>query len=406
MKKKILFLCALIIGCFGVFVGTVKAAEGPADEADLVFILEPDRNVNYSIYHDGTIDNSILSGASYDSETNTLTIKDVKGNYDLVIEYMGDLTINVLGTNELYDIWVDGDSTHKTNVTFTGDGTLIINKNKDENVIPIYSRSGGKLIFENKLSLQLYAAKVADAEYVSVIECQSMSSDDTSSCIIFKGDIKPEVKTYRWYSSSTKFIGNVFGLLPEEYKYYNVATKEDKKYAYEVGGEEVTVYTTELVLDTYSNKLYLGSSDEIMNQKSVYANSDAATAAGYTLSDTDKAYVGYYKNALLFKDSSEKQYALINDNYIFDITDNKITVGSDERTYLMYNPSISLDDLDAVQDIVYEDEWEHYVEGTELIIDRTTKVNNPKTSDSIINYIILLVISSIGIYLFKNKKFI
>ena len=155
----------------------------------------------------------------------------------------------------------------------------------------------------------------------------------------------------------------------------------------------------------------LGFKDDIMSQKTVYDDATAAEA-DYTLTE-DKAYVGHYKYVYsLFQDSSENQYAISNDDYesfgsyyVFNITDKKITIGDKELTYLEYNPDVLYSSLEGVPELEERDEWDHYVGGTELIIDRTKKTtNNPKTSDDAINYIVITIISSLGLIYTLRKE--
>ena len=137
MKKYLLFICLLIIS----FIGIVKADNGPSEEyGSISLIKEPERDDIY-IYDEGTIDNNALEGIKYDIATNTLTISNFKGSYVLVIDYMGeDFKINAVGINDFIGIYVEGYS-YKTTVTFTGNGKLILNKDKNEEYpIPIVNK--------------------------------------------------------------------------------------------------------------------------------------------------------------------------------------------------------------------------------------------------------------------------
>ena len=419
MKRKFVFICCLLL-CSLVFTMTAYAA-GPSDGATLFFSLEPERDF-YFIYNDGTIDNNSVSGATYEKDTNTLTIKDVKGHYELAIEDMGDLTINVIGTNELLDVWID-DSYHDDSVTFTGDGTLVLNKDKEENIVPIYSRGAGRLIFEDKISLKLYSVKPDDSDNAPVIICDSMDTDSTS-CITFKGVNVPEVIKERDTAMSSSFTFKAFGMIPEEFMSYKIAVKDSKKYAYSVDGDgKVKLFHTELLLDPYSNKWFIGNDDleDINDKRTNYNSLSDLTDAGYDVTTfaSDKAYCGWYQNYYVYlKDNDDNEYGLnddydmkqlsnLSDGLLYKVTDKKITIGDEEIPYMEYVDNVSIDTLTVSYQTVLLDTYTHYVDGPELILDRVVKkeTKNPKTSDTVLNYLVISIISSVGlIILFKNKK--
>ena len=221
MKRKIIFiLCLLVCSIFSI--ANVKAA-GPAENGVIIVTPNGDDEDDIIIYDEGITYNNAISGVTYDLGTNTLTIKNFSGNYHLDIESMGDdFVLNVLGVNDFTNIWLDGS---ETNVTFTGDGSLILNKAKEDIDPPIYSRTGGVFTFEDSISLFLYTKESTCPEIPTcVINNFSIGSSDVSKYIIFKGDIKPEVKTRRHVAYlGTKLLSNSFGILPESAKYYKVA---------------------------------------------------------------------------------------------------------------------------------------------------------------------------------------
>ncbi len=415
MKKYLFFICLLCIS----FIGIVNAENGPSEHGSISLIKEPERDY-INIYDEGTIDNNALEGITYDIATNTLTISNFKGSYALVIDYMGeDFKINAVGINDFIGIYVEGYS-YKTTVTFTGNGKLILNKDKNEDYpIPIVSSDKNKLIFEENISLELYSIAVDDPMHPKVvIGCYGMKADD-SLCITFKGNDSPEVKVYQKVANAgaKSFWG--FAIIPEEIEIFKTATKDSKKYAYTVDNDsKVTIYLNELKEDPYSHKWYIGNTDSDNENKTTYDNAEAASTAGYTLTE-DKAYRGYYRYTyLLQEDEDEKQYGLIlssdyynaaPDGIAFEVTDKKLTIGDKEYAYLEYS-NIDIDDLEPVIEYEYINEYVHYVEGEKLILDRTKKsdIANPKTGDLYLLPYLLVLIFGLTYSLFilsKKHKF-
>jgi hypothetical protein len=161
MKNRLLFLYAILICSifFGCLTTNVKAANGPSSENGAIyFSSRSDDYDSFYIYDSGKITNNEAKGVTYDLLTNTLTVNNFKGKYYLMIDNMGeDFKFNVLGVNDFSGIFI-GASSYRTNMTFIGNGKLILNKEKDEETpIPIISYERVKLIFEDTVSLELYA---------------------------------------------------------------------------------------------------------------------------------------------------------------------------------------------------------------------------------------------------------
>lgn len=402
MKKYLCFIFLLFIS----FMGIVKADNGPSEEYGLVtFMEEPDRNF-FDIYELGSVDNNALNGVNYDLTTNTLTIKNLKGSYSLNVDNMGeDFKLNVEGTNDFLAIYVSGGQ-YKTNITITGKGKLILNKEKNAHYeTPIASTDKSKIIFEDSVSLELYAVKDEnDSDYPTfVIGCDGMNEND-EACIVFNRSDSPEIKKYEKLvnNGAKSFWG--FAILPENIESFKIATKDDKKYAYTVDNDgKVTLYLNELKEDTYSHKWYIGNMDSDISNKTIYNNKGEAESDTYVLTE-DKAYRGYYRYLyLLQQDANGKEYGLIyGSDYDdvapygipFDITDDTVTIGDKTYKYLTFS-DIDPRTLGPVIDWQGTGIYVHYVEGETLILDRLKKeeVTNPKTIDNIYTYVSLLSLS-------------
>lgn len=400
MKKYLCFMFLLFIS----FMGIVKADNGPSEEyGSVTFMEEPDRNF-FVIYELGSVDNNTLNGVNYDLTTNTLTIKDLKGSYSLNVDNMGeDFKLNVEGINDFLGVYVSGGD-YQTNITFTGNGKLILNKEKDSYYsTPIYSTDKSKIIFDDTVSLELYAVKDENDSPAIVVGCDGMSEND-DTCISFKGNDSPEIKTYqRMANNGTKSFWG-FAILPENIESFKIATKDDKKYAYTVDNDgKVTLYLNELKEDSYSHKWYIGNTEEDISNKTIYNNTSEAESDTYVLTE-NIAYRGYYRYLyLLQQDANGKEYGLIygSDYYDvapngipFDITDDTVTIGDKTYKYLTFS-DIDPKTLGPVIDWQGTGIYVHYVEGETLILDRLKKeeVTNPKTNDNIYTYVSLLSLS-------------
>ena len=100
MKTNKLFILIIFIITLLLLISinTISYSSGPNEDwACVVFYGDVE---DYYIYYDGDIDNSTLEGVSYDLETNTLTLSNLKTSNRLVIEDMGDdFKINLIGDN-------------------------------------------------------------------------------------------------------------------------------------------------------------------------------------------------------------------------------------------------------------------------------------------------------------------
>lgn len=165
MKRLRFLSLLLVIALFTTMAGvTVFAANnGPYEEAGSpAFIIFYGENENVQIYTaNKNIKTGTIKGVSYDRKTNTLTLNNVSKLYGISANMMGeDFKIAVKGTNSLMGIMVWGDG-YGSNLTITGDGTLILNKDKKvDAAIDVRAESTkGLLKIEKNVTLEMYAGK-------------------------------------------------------------------------------------------------------------------------------------------------------------------------------------------------------------------------------------------------------
>ena len=100
-----------------------------------------------------------LNGATYDRETNTLTLNNLNNEYWLELKMMGeDFKINLVGNNKIGQIEVFGNE-YGGSVHFVGNGSLTINtQNSDYTPIKINAEgSNSQLIVDDTVTLNLYS---------------------------------------------------------------------------------------------------------------------------------------------------------------------------------------------------------------------------------------------------------
>ncbi len=141
MKKRISILLAIVM-LFSVFSVTATAANGPSDEhfeedgetyynASISF-TDFDADKEFDVFVDNKVDNNAIPGATYDRESNTLTLSSFKHpDLALVVFAMGnDFTVKVEGDNELDYIEVYGLS-YGGSLNLIGTGLLVVNADKE-----------------------------------------------------------------------------------------------------------------------------------------------------------------------------------------------------------------------------------------------------------------------------------
>lgn len=115
-------------------------------------------------------DNGAVTGATYDKESNTLTIKDVKmPDSQLEIYYMGDdFKLRVEGECELGFISVRNYfGFYSTSLNITGTGALSVNKDKSNNNAMYFYSDGVSLMhldIADSVTVHLYAKENASEQ--------------------------------------------------------------------------------------------------------------------------------------------------------------------------------------------------------------------------------------------------
>ena len=387
MKYNKLFfsIFLIIILLFVISLNNNSYASGPNEEWALIAFYGDEED--YYIYDDGDINNSALEGVTYDLETNTLTLANLKTANRLIVEDMGDdFKINLIGDNEVAYLVSRSDYDFGCNLHFTGYGSLTANKDRsDATAINVFN---GKIIVDDSVTLKLYVAETMenwDNYEPSALYVRNTTESEEDSIILKNGD-KLTIDNSRMYDDILEEVKGLGFLekVNEGSTTYKILEKNGEKYAMRRFGDGYYLVENGYVrYDEVNDETFIDFST--VEHDELYYTLEELEAAGYT--DTgeefssdkfliypyDKSKGGKFK---LVKDKDNVEHAVYYYTYYstplyyaYDITDQKITLENGETyTILKRNKEINLDDLTDVTRREYRDDYEHIVHSDSLII--------------------------------------
>ena len=420
MKRK-LFMATLIccLFCFG-FIGIVNAKNGPSNIGELNvadYYVEDDYHSHYLYNPGGSEPLNPIEGTSYDIETNTLTLNNVKGPYEIAIALMGeDFKINVVGYNEIRNIFSYANDDYITNVNIIGDGTLVINKNKTDNDRPIAIESGSLIVGEN-VNLSMYAPETSNKPNYEPILIKIYSNNKDVDAIQFKNNQNVDITSESYDTSTKKKIRGVAFVEDHPYE-FEIVTKDGKQYALETDTDEGKYYVSKVELMKINDHYFLDATsvenpDNIDELAYTYTRLEDVTADGYVIGDTVNInYRTYFEyDFYLLKDADGNEYTVYADDsrFVFDFSGEtiKLADGNDYEIFKV-NENFTYDDENYYVNgnklsVVYEPGYLYTLKGTSFVtLDKEKKEsNNPKTKDNIIEYLSILIIST---YILIKRK--
>ena len=238
-KKVSLMLAVLCmwVGC----VMTVRAASGPNtgenSVADII-LSNGDGTSTYHLYATGTQKTDTVKGAAYDKKTNTLTLTNYKQPaMSIEVNEMGDdFKIKLVGDNQIKGLTVWGYG-YGGSVEVFGDGTLTVNKNKEDGGRITMQPEGTKAVFKvsGKAVIDVYAGTDNIPFYVNSI------SEKYKDCVEAEGD--KALKTETAYND--QYIMHHVVTLSDEPSVFEVYMKEgdaDSKYAIKMYDTSYYIY--------------------------------------------------------------------------------------------------------------------------------------------------------------------
>ena len=340
-KQKILISICLVFAILTSVISPVMAENGPAEKDSFIcFIDYAGDNDIKMIYSEGEIDNTVMEGATYDKTTNTLTLDNVKTRYVLWADFMGeDLNINLVGDNQIGGIGADSRQ-YNTYITITGNGSLIVNKDKYEQ--EAFYFLGGKIIVDESVTLKAYAPETMEYydEYTPRVAYMYDSDiENGNNAFVFKNRNTPIVKSEEIIDERTIYVKG-FGLRNIMFDMNYVLEKEGKYYGALLDPyNNYRVCPGEIKYESVNDAYYVDDSkyDCALVE---YENLEELEAAGYTITDKNEMLPrltlnGYYET---YTDEEGNLYSIYSESgsqttyYIYEITDETITL-EDGETY-------------------------------------------------------------------------
>ena len=250
---------------------------------------------------DGYEPSKTFAGASYDLETNTLTLKNVTlKNTSLMLMDMGDdFKINLIGYNELGEI-ASSAGTRGGSVTITGNGELVVNRTKDFYGITISANETySTLTVEETVKLKAYA----DPDYGSpAISVSASACTDSAEIIKLGGKVTSDNVIFDKYTVDYYEQLEAYDLYWDSYDWYEYGLEKDGVYyvADEYLNSETYDYTGEYLI-------YALSFDELLDcyTTTPYNDGNPTSLDGFTVLTNygpiyDEAlgcYIGYTDEA-------------------------------------------------------------------------------------------------------------
>ena len=246
MKKYLLFICLLFIS----FIGIVKADYYPIYDATINI------DDNYIRDENSNINNNLVPGATYDEESNTLTLDNVSIS-KLTVQDMGEsFKLKLIGINTIKRIYVRGDIYssnqaffHTTYLHIIGDGTLVIRREAGyKEAIEIWN---GRLIIDNTVNVIL--DKEEDYNYDPLIKVTSLSKSISHAVYLEDRDsVSGNTEFFRDVNvTNTSFTTVIFD---EKIDYVKIFEKDSKKYVVQADDEHFNVAKNEIKTITYNDK--------------------------------------------------------------------------------------------------------------------------------------------------------
>lgn len=242
------------------------------------------------------INNEAVPGATYDLESNTLTINNLNlPEATLEVFYMGDdFTLDVEGECELGDISVRNYfGLHSTSLNITGAGALAVNEDKTEDkAIYMYGEGDSNFMhldIADSVTLNCYAKESVDpAKPAHVIEIwSSVITPEENGAITVAGQTVPEAENEQ--NTNTEIDDYRYWITGSEYHH---AAGEPQAEMFTLSGSLTTFLSDEeyvyvsLLSDEglQINAMFEGSSDS-------YEIKDLVPAGSYTVTVNKKNHV-------------------------------------------------------------------------------------------------------------------
>lgn len=319
MKKTKLFLVLFML----LGVNNVFALDSELDVPSQITVIDTtlgEETEPTYIYSSEETTISTVKGFTYNEKTNTLTIENSDNKYVLNATNMGsDFKLSVKGTNYLSSISLIGYG-KDSNLNITGDGTLIVNKDKKYSqaiilmTMPNFSSMmlsepetskieiKPTLTIDNTVTLKLYASQDSEdsSEYSRIIGIPFISEDHLNKSIVLKNgqDISKYLVNKEYINDNRKTI---FGLDTFDNGAGKIYQKGEKFYLVDFidadkneSGDESYVYYNPVLYNEKLKMYYYDYSDKDFDIDP-YATLEDFEADGYQYVGEGNVYIPNYE---------------------------------------------------------------------------------------------------------------
>ncbi len=339
-----------------------------------------------------------IEGMTYNEETNTLTVENVKLEEFLYLFNLGeDFKLNLVGNNEMVKI-----IGYDTSLTIVGEGTLIVDSTnyQDDTFLGDYAIRARKVVVSNESTVKLFANE-------AVIDIYDSKNQDNLVILMNGDDISKNIVTEEY----SRIGDSIYAGLPsvsDPYHFSHLAIKDGKKYGIESTPDgKYKRYEFEILKDPV-NDIYFCDLEDNLNPVE-YNNLAELSNAGYEIIDEETNVIIYNPRVLMLYEDAEKNkygvlYSVDNDK-IYELSTNFYISSFSPEEHVYYakeRNDINIDSLDEViKNIIYETK----LNLTELIVE-PKKVDNPYTKSQklFLATILSLVLLTVSFLVIKKRK--
>lgn len=263
----------------------------------------------------------VFAGATYNLETNTLTLNNVKCKTAMLsaTEMGDDFKIELIGYNELGGILSQA-STRGGSISIIGDGELVLNRTGLLGGIMIEAgESPSKLNIAETVKMKLYYGKEFEAPAIYI---NDSTVTDQSELITIGGEISGEMPVVNNYIRDIYEQLEAYDLASNSLDFYDAGFIKDG--VYYIGSEAYDEETSEPNGKYY---LYALAYDEEFDfyVATDYANGEAVSVSGFTklteydvlFDETNGFYIGY----TFYADEGDNSYKTVFYPYMTDTFD-------------------------------------------------------------------------------------
>ena len=267
------------------------------DPLDAIGLLYP--------FEKGYVLPEAFKGASYDLETNTLTLNNVNLNtVALYLTEMGeDFKIKLEGYNELATI-MSSSSSRGASITIIGDGELVVNRLNEMNGIFISAGETPSVFHvEESAKLKVYSDPEIEQPSVTVFGSTILDADEI---IKLGGEVVADKPTFKKYIVDIYEQAEAYDLECNNLEYYELGLKKDDTYY--IADEH---YNGETYESTGKYKVYSLAYDELLGcyVATDYANGEPVSLNGFTvLTEFEPLYdesLGMYVGYTFYTDEED-----------------------------------------------------------------------------------------------------